>query len=40
LKLAAAAICGNDLDESMAGEFEIITDAIAKAEGKTDAIAS
>jgi hypothetical protein len=40
LKLAAAAIRDNDLDESMAGEFEIITDAIAKAEGKTDAIAS
>lgn len=34
LKLAAAAIRDNDLDESMAGEFEIITDAIAKAEGK------
>lgn len=34
LKMAVSALEDNDIDESMAGEFEILTDAIAKAEGR------
>ena len=33
-KIAVKALMENDIDESMSGEFEIITDAIAKAEGR------
>ncbi len=33
LELAARAIEANDLDEAMAGEYEIITDAIALGKG-------
>ena len=33
LKMAVGALRENDIDESMAGEFEILTDAITKAEG-------
>lgn len=33
LKLARRALEDNDIDEMMAGEFEIITDAIVKATG-------
>lgn len=34
LKVAVKVMQDNDLDESMAGEFEIFTDAINKAEGR------
>lgn len=34
LKMAVRVIQDNDLDEMMAGEFEILTDAIEKAEGR------
>ena len=34
LKRAAVALQDNDIDEAMAGEFEAIADAIAKAEGR------
>jgi hypothetical protein len=34
LKAAVAALRDNDVDEAMAGEFENLTDAIAKAEGR------
>jgi len=34
LKMAVRVMQDNDIDESMAGEFEIWTDAIAKAEGR------
>lgn len=33
LKMAIRALENNDIDEMMAGEFEILTDAIDKAEG-------
>ncbi|NBW20498.1 MAG: hypothetical protein EBR82_72270 [Caulobacteraceae bacterium] len=39
LKFAAEVLKHHDIDEWLSGEFKIITDAIAKAEGKTDAIA-
>ena len=32
--MAIEALQDNDIDESMAGEFEILIDAIAKVEGK------
>lgn len=34
LKKAVQVMQDNDIDESMAGEFEIFTDVIAKAEGR------
>lgn len=34
LKKAVAVMRDNNLDESMAGEFDLFTDAIAKAEGR------
>lgn len=34
LEMAVAALRDNDIDESMAGEFEILTDAIARAKGE------
>lgn len=34
LKLAVRVLKDNDIDEAMAGEFELLTDAIAKAEGR------
>jgi len=34
LKMAVRIMQDSDIDESMAGEFEILTDAINKAEGR------
>ncbi len=34
LKLAVRVMQDNGIDESMAGEFDVFTDAIAKAEGR------
>jgi hypothetical protein len=34
LKIAVRALQDHDVDEAMAGEFETLTDAIAKAEGR------
>jgi len=34
LKIAVKALKDHDIDESMAGEFEILTDAVEKAEGR------
>ncbi len=34
LKIAVRALQDHDADEAMAGEFETLTDAIAKAEGR------
>lgn len=36
LKMAAEYLKAANIDEAMAGEFEIITDAIAKAEGRPE----
>ena len=36
LRIAIRALQDNDIDESMAGEFEILTDAISKAEGRIE----
>ena len=33
LKMAVRVLQDNDIDTAMAGEFEILTDALAKAEG-------
>ena len=35
LGMAMRVLRDNDIDESMAGEFEILTDALAKADGGT-----